>query len=205
MGILLQRKISLESTRASLGATPVKVVAGLGKQRQTRCLGPIERPFEGLVRPATVWNVNCYRIVPRNELDTDRSCVRDITCYAPLKQAIGRMKVGSRARYPGTAADRFGHSNWPLGQPSRHRGVGTSENLPSKRWEPGTLFAAMSASRSTLVAVIAENGQRNRPWRGWGKTARSATSIGTGRLRAKHVALGATVRPGCLTERAERR
>jgi hypothetical protein len=46
LGILLQRKISLESTRASLGATPVKIVAGLGMQRQTRCLQPIERPFE---------------------------------------------------------------------------------------------------------------------------------------------------------------
>jgi len=29
LGILLQRKISLESTRASLGATPVKIVAGV--------------------------------------------------------------------------------------------------------------------------------------------------------------------------------
>jgi hypothetical protein len=46
LGILLQRKISLESIRASLGATPVKIVAGLGMQRQTWCLQPIERPFE---------------------------------------------------------------------------------------------------------------------------------------------------------------
>jgi hypothetical protein len=60
LGILLQRKISLESTRASLGATPVKIVAGFEFLRQTRCLGPIER----VIRLATVWNVNCYRIVP---------------------------------------------------------------------------------------------------------------------------------------------
>jgi hypothetical protein len=29
LGILLQRRISLESTRTSLGATPVKIVAGV--------------------------------------------------------------------------------------------------------------------------------------------------------------------------------
>jgi hypothetical protein len=46
LGILLQRKISLESIRASLGVTPVKIVAGLGMQRQTRRFRPIERPFE---------------------------------------------------------------------------------------------------------------------------------------------------------------
>jgi hypothetical protein len=46
LGILLQRKISLESIRASLGATPVKIVAGPGIERQTRRLQPIERPFE---------------------------------------------------------------------------------------------------------------------------------------------------------------
>jgi hypothetical protein len=45
LGVLLQRKISLESTRASLGTTPVKIVAGLEKQRQTRNLQPIDRPF----------------------------------------------------------------------------------------------------------------------------------------------------------------
>ena len=73
LGVLLQRRISLESTRTSLGATPVKIVAGVELERQTRCLGPKER----VIRPATVWNVNCSRIVPSVEMGTDESFVGD--------------------------------------------------------------------------------------------------------------------------------
>jgi len=73
LGILLQRKISLESTRTSLGPTPVAIFAGLGKQRQTRCL----EPFERVIRPATVWNVNCSRIVPLAEMSTDEPFLKD--------------------------------------------------------------------------------------------------------------------------------
>jgi len=54
LGILLQRKISLESTRASLGATPLKIyqlawsvktLAGPGKQWQIRRREPIKQPL----------------------------------------------------------------------------------------------------------------------------------------------------------------
>ena len=79
LGILLQRKISLASSKACRKA-PERPLAGLHVRRLPLLpLAPFERPLEWpmdwplgrLRRPATVWNVNCHRIVPLVKLATD--------------------------------------------------------------------------------------------------------------------------------------
>jgi hypothetical protein len=69
LGVLLQRKISLVSTRASL-RTAVTCSAAV-------------RPVE-LLSPATLWNVNCPLFVPQPDLATDKSFAAHLTRPIPL-------------------------------------------------------------------------------------------------------------------------